>query len=265
MEKLTIIFSDTELGQGNATDDFIDDDFFIETLKKNFHWGKKYPIDFILNGDTFDFLKASYKGKYPRHVTENISLWKLEEIRKAHPLFFTTLGECLKTNKKSRIIFIHGNHDFDLEFPKIQKKIKEYITKNKQEQDKILFPGFEFTDGLIFIEHGSQLDEFFKVEPQKILSSSKNQIIGEPFLLTPWGYNIVYEKYNLIKEEFPLMERLSPRARTIELMPFKLKKRLLGGTLWYILKSFFYTQWRYKNDPLHRFTIPELRFSQSLD
>ena len=88
MQKLTLIFSDTEFGEGNATDDFVEDELLIETISKNFHYGKEYPIDFIFNGDTFDFLKAPYKGKYPRHITEKISLWKLEEIQKAHLLFF---------------------------------------------------------------------------------------------------------------------------------------------------------------------------------
>ena len=163
MQKLTLIFSDTEFGAGNATDDFVEDELLIDTLKKHFDQGKQYPLDFIFNGDTFDFMKAPYKGKYPRHITEKMSLWKLEEIRKAHPLFFITLAECLKTNPQSRVIFIHGNHDFDLEFSRVQKELKEFITKDKKEQDRILFPGFDFTDGLLHIEHGSQLDEFFKV------------------------------------------------------------------------------------------------------
>ncbi|HIH14847.1 MAG TPA: hypothetical protein HA360_02985 [Nanoarchaeota archaeon] len=259
MQKLTLIFSDTEFGEGNATDDFVEDELFIETISKNFHYGKEYPIDFVFNGDTFDFLKAPYKGKYLRHITEKISLWKLEEIQKAHPLFFITLTECLKTNKQSRIIFIHGNHDFDIEFAGVQKKIKEMITKEKEEQKKILFPGFEFSDGILHIEHGSQLDEFFRVEPDKLVYDSPNQIVGEPFLLSPWGYNAIYEHYIAIKEEFPIIERLNPRARTIELLPFKLKKRILGGTVWYLLKVFFWTQWKHKEDPLYHFTLPEFK------
>lgn len=259
MQKLTLIFSDTEFGEGNATDDFIEDELFIDTLRKHFDQAKNYPIDFVFNGDTFDFMKAPYKGKYPRHITEKISLWKLEEIRKAHPLFFIALAECLQTNPQSRVIFIHGNHDFDLEFSGIQKKLKEYITKEKKEQERILFPGFDFTDGLIHIEHGSQLDEFFKVEPHKLIYDSPNQIVGEPFLLKPWGYNALYEHYIFIKEEYPLIERLNPRARTIELLPFSLKRRILGGTLWYMLKTFLYTQWRHQEDPMYRFSLLEFK------
>ena len=259
MQKLTLLFSDTELGEGNATDDFLEDDLLIKTLKENFHYGEKYPIDFIFNGDTFDFLKAPYKGEYPRHVTERISLWKLERIQKAHPSFFPALKDCLKTHPNTRIIFIHGNHDFDLEFKGIQKKIKEYITKDKEEQNRILFPGFEFSDGIIHIEHGSQLDDFFEVKPEKLVYDSPNQIVAEPFLLTPWGYNAVYDHYIHIKEEFPLIERLNPRARTIELLPLKLKKRIIIDSIWYMGKSFLYTQWRHRKDPMRDFPLFEFK------
>ena len=259
MQKLTLLFSDTELGEGNATDDFIEDDLLIETIKRNFHYGEKYPIDFIFNGDTFDFLKAPYKGTYPRHITETISLWKLEKIHKAHPSFFEMLKDCLKINQRTRIIFIHGNHDFDIEFKGVQSKIKEYISKDKEEQKRILFPGFEFTDGLVHIEHGSQLDDFFEVNPEKLVYDSPNQIIAEPFLLTPWGYNVIYDHYIQIKEEFPLIERLNPRARTIELLPLRLKKKIILGSIWYMTKSFIYTQWRHRKDPMRNFPLFEFK------
>ncbi len=259
MYKLTLLFSDTEFGLGNTTDDFVEDELLAETIRNYFHYGQKLPIDFIFNGDTFDFLKAPYLGKYPRHITEEISLWKLKQIKKAHPLFFEVAGECLKTNHHSKLIFIHGNHDFDLEFPAVQKCLKELITSKKEEQKRIIFPGFEFTDGLLHIEHGSQLDEFFNVKPDKLVYTSRNEIIPEPILKTPWGYNVIYEHYLQTKAEFPLLERLSPRARTIELLPLRLKKKLLAGTVWYLLKVYLYKQWIHKKDPLYRFTFLDFK------
>lgn len=259
MQKRTLIFSDTEFGQGNATDDFVEDELLINTIRKALEQDKEYPTEMIFNGDTFDFLKAPYKGKYPRHITEKISLWKLEEIRKAHPLFFIVLNECLQINPESKIIFIHGNHDFDLEFTAVQKRLKEMITDKKEQQKRILFPGFEYSDGLVHIEHGSQLDEFFKVDPSKLIYDSPNQIVGEPFILSPWGYNALYEHYMEIKEEYPIIEKLNPRARTIELLPFHLKRKILGGTLWYLLKVFLFTQWLHKDDPMYRFTPLEFK------
>ncbi|MBI5798224.1 hypothetical protein HZA98_04970 [Candidatus Woesearchaeota archaeon] len=258
MQKLSLIFSDTEFGEGDNTDDFIEDDLLNKEIEKNFKFLNQYPTELILNGDTFDFLKAPYKGHHPRHITETISLWKLEKIYQAHPGIFKTLGKFLKIDPRSKIIFIPGNHDFDLVFPKVQKRVRELITEKKQ-FGRIIFAGFEYTSGLVHIEHGSQFDIFFKVNPDKIIYDTKNQIIGEPFLLTPWGYNAIYEHYLAIKEEFPLLERLVPRARTFELLPFKLKKRLLLGTALYMLKSFFITQFIHRKDPTYKFTLLEFK------
>ena len=259
MQKLTLLFSDTELGEGNATDDFVEDELLLDTLEKNFHWGKKYPIDFVFNGDSFDFLKAPYKGKYPRHVTESISLWKLAKIYRAHTSFFITIGKCLKTNPRSRIIFIHGNHDFDLEFKRVQTQIKEYITTDKEEQKRIIFPGFEMADGMLLIEHGSQMDDFFGVVPENLIYKTPTPASPEPFLMTPWGYNALYDHYFAIKEEYPIVERLNPRARTIELLPLKLKKRIIIDSMWYMIKSFVYTQWRHRKDPIRKFPATDMR------
>jgi len=258
MQKLTLIFSDTEFGAGTATDDFVEDELLAKTIKKNVEYKNKYQIDLVFNGDTFDFAKCPHNGKYPRHITQRISLDKLEAIHKAHPVFFKTLKESLSADSHLRIIFIHGNHDFDIEFPKVQKRIIQLIT-GKTQHDRIIFAGFEFTDNLVHIEHGSQLDTYFRVDPKKLVYDSPNQIIGEPFLFTPWGYNALYDHFIHIKADYPLIERLHPRARTIELLPFKLKKRVIFGTLFYLIKAFVYTQFRHWNDALYRFSVRDFR------
>lgn len=252
MKKVSIIFSDIEMGIGNKTDDFIEDKLLSETIKHNLRFSKKYPVDFIFNGDIFDFLKAQYKNTYPRHVTEEISLWKLEAMQKAHPLFFKTLTHCLK-QKNVRIIFIHGNHDFDLFFPKVQKRIKNIIGVDEQ---RILFPGFEYTDNLVHYEHGSQMDDIFAIDPKKLIYNSKNE---KPYLLLPWGFNALVEHYLPIKEEYPFIERLQPRHKVLEILPIKLKKKVLIDIIFYIFKSFLYTQFKHWNDMLYRFSYKELK------
>ena len=73
--KLTLLFSDTEFGAGNRTDDFIEEDLFCKTLRGVFDEAKKQATDLIFIGDTFDFLKCPLKdGSFPRHFTENRSL-----------------------------------------------------------------------------------------------------------------------------------------------------------------------------------------------
>ena len=80
MPKLSLIFSDIELGSGNKTDDFVEDKLLKKTIKSHFKDAKKYPAEIIFNGDIFDFIKCPYKKKYPKHITEKVSLNKLKKI-----------------------------------------------------------------------------------------------------------------------------------------------------------------------------------------
>jgi UDP-2,3-diacylglucosamine pyrophosphatase LpxH len=250
MKKVSVIFSDIEIGTGNNTDDFVEDELLANTIKHNLKYAKKYPLDLVFNGDIFDFLKAPYKKTFPRHVTEEISLWKLRAMHDAHPLFFSTLSKCLKY-KNVRIIFIHGNHDYDLVFPKVQEELKKLI-----KGDKILFPGFEYTDNLVHYEHGSQLDDLFYINPKKIISNPQDK---QPFLLLPWYFNAMTEHYFPLKEEYPVIERLQPRAKVLEILPLRLKKKIIFDIVFYMIKSLLYTQFKHWDDILYRFSYTEFK------
>jgi len=259
MQKLTLVFSDIEVGIGNNTDDFVEDKLFCETLRSNFHHHKKYNIDLVLNGDIFDFLKAPYKNTYPRHITENISLWKLEHMHKAHPDFFNILSEFINLGN-TRIIFIIGNHDYNIIYSKIKKELRKIILKDKVKmKKKIVFPGFEFKSYQVLFEHGSQLDQFFRVDPNTLIHPKIQTVIEEPFLLVPWGYNALKEHFIKIKEEFPMLERIFPKNKTLNTLNNQVKKRVIIDTFFYMLKSFFYTQFRYKKDKLYNFTWEDFK------
>jgi UDP-2,3-diacylglucosamine pyrophosphatase LpxH len=254
MPKLSLIFSDTEAGMGDNTDDFVEETLFCDTIRSHFKESKKHESDLILNGDIFDFLKASYKGEYPRHITEKVSLWKLKRIAKAHPEFFYVMKEWLQASKSNRIVFIIGNHDYDIVYPRIQEEIKNIIVgKVEAFRKRIVFPGFEFTDNLLHVEHGSQLDRYFRVDPDKFVHKKFSKYVKDPFLLLPWGHNALYDHFIHIKKEFPILDRIVPRIHTVEALPFMLKRRLYLDSALYMMKGFFYTQFRYWNDVLYRF------------
>ena len=93
MKKEIIILGDIEMGGGTLTDDFISDDALsamIRSISKN-----KHQTDLVLNGDTFDFLKCPYildgNKSFPRHISEEISLSKLDLMYTAHQLVFKAL------------------------------------------------------------------------------------------------------------------------------------------------------------------------------
>ena len=265
MDKLSLIFSDIEIGAGDVFDDFIEDSLFYNTIESHFSEAKKHDSEIILNGDIIDFMKSPYNNTHPRHITEKISVSKLKKIAKAHPKFFKVLKEWLENSKYSKVVFIIGNHDLDIIFPKVQEKIKEYITKDKELHERILFPGFEYDNGILLAEHGSQFDTFFKVDPANLISEKKIKYTDYPFLHLPWGYNGVYDYFIKLKKELPLMEKLHPREKVLELLPLSFKRRIMFGSAFFLLKSFFYTQFKYYDDPLYRFPIAEfMHYASSL-
>lgn len=257
--RLSLIFSDIEIGVGNRTDDFIDDKLLCKTIRSHFKESKKYHSDLILNGDIFDFMKAPYKGRYPKHITAAISVGKLNDISKAHPGFFQCLRLWLRQSKHNRVIFINGNHDYDIVFEEVQQRIKEILAKNRKMHSRILFPGWEFTDGLLHVEHGSQLDEIFHVDPDKFIFHSPKHMVKEPFLQLPWGYNALYDHFIEVKERYPLLERVYPKVNVFKYMPLPLKNKLTIGTFYYMMKAFFYIQLRHWGDPMQAFSFRDFR------
>jgi len=232
------VFSDIELGGGTITDDFSEDTLFEHTITQLQPRGKAV---LVFNGDTFDFMKVPYKKKYPEHITETISLAKLAKIKKAHPTFFRVCAQWCEDGND--IVFVYGNHDFDLVFPSIQNKIMEYIGHT------VTFAGFEWTSGPVRIEHGSQLDNFFKVDPDKLLIE-REKIVSEPFLKLPWMYTAIYKHHMQLKEDYPLLEKIKPRDKLIKHLPLDIKRHYFWGSLRYVLFSFFIDQWRRWSDPL---------------
>lgn len=236
------VFSDIELGAGTVTDDFSEDVLLEQTIEEL----QPYTdATLVFNGDTFDFMKTPYKKRYPEHITEKISLQKIKDIQRAHPKFFTACTQWVR--KGHNIVFVYGNHDFDLVFPKVQEQIISFI--GKKYHQKIHFSGFEWESGPVIIEHGSQLDNFFKVDPENLLIQREK--FGEsPFLKLPWMYTALYKHHIQLKEEYPLLEKIKPREKLLKHLPFDFKRHHFFGSLRYVLYSFFIDQWRRWSDPL---------------
>ncbi len=93
-EKEIVVIGDIEMGAGNLTDDFISDQLLSGLIMELAE--RPHPVDLVLNGDTFDFLKCPSKLKpvthYPRHITEEVSLAKLRLIHRAHLPVFEALA-----------------------------------------------------------------------------------------------------------------------------------------------------------------------------
>ncbi|MBT3835762.1 hypothetical protein HOD05_03115 [Candidatus Woesearchaeota archaeon] len=243
MKKEIIVLSDIELGAGNLTDDFISDKTlakFIKSLK-----GRNHPVDLILNGDIIDFLKCPYiqneKYSYPRHVSEEISLVKLQTVYDAHSLVFDALKEFGRPDK-NKIYFVIGNHDHDLYFKGVQKAIKRLINKKKG----VYFP-LRYKQHSVWVEHGHQHDFLNKTNHKKPF----DWYLGKKILNYPWVSFGVISRALIMKEEHPFMERIKPYPLLFKHHKVVIRK-ISRGALEYALKSFLYYPLRFFRDPTYR-------------
>jgi len=129
------------------------------------------PVELVLDGDIFDFdsvvslpesppYRVSWleknRGLHPQEIK---SIYKIEKIFKDHDVWVAALGEFVRRGNKA--IFVIGNHDLELHFPKVQKKIIEALQLNEEEKLLVRFvEWFYISNEDTLIEHGNQYDPY---------------------------------------------------------------------------------------------------------
>ncbi len=260
MNKDIVVIGDIEMGAGNLTDDFICDkalSSLILSLSKS-----TQPVDLVLNGDTFDFLKCpsqlSPTTVYPRHITAEVSLAKLQLIYNAHKPVFAAL-KTFAAQKDKRLIFILGNHDHDLIYPRVQQEIQRLLTdtelkansepKNKgKDQDNIIFPGLRYQDAGVYVEHGQQYDFLFTVNFEKLFLNHR----GKSILNFPYLTFGLISAYMRLKEQHPFLERIFPRPALLTHHRI-IAREFSKHSFRYFLKSLLYYPFRFYSDPTYAF------------
>lgn len=244
LTKEIIVLGDLEIGGGTLTDDFISDRALSELileLNRRLH-----PVDLILNGDTFDFLKCPYSlgGKlvYTRHITAEVSLSKLELMYTAHKRVFDALTGFVRSSQHN-LFFVFGNHDLDLVFPAVQEKIRK-ILRAKSNVHFII----RYNLNGVYVEHGMQYDYLNKVDFQNLFLKHK----GKELLNLSWVSFGLIGKMLPLKEEHPFLERVMDRPRLLTINQF-LKKKMAWKVTDYFFKSMVYYPWRYIADPTYAF------------
>jgi UDP-2,3-diacylglucosamine pyrophosphatase LpxH len=227
MLKNVFVISDIELGQGDIFDDFKDEAALLSFLKKI--TAEKGKNILVLNGDTFDFMKMPYLDKFTHHITEEISLWKLNRILETYPKIFVQLQEFLNKTP-NKIHFNIGNHDFDLLWPAVQQKLKKVLGN----ANKISFGHF-YQDRNLHIEHGNQVDYFYKMDVEKPFVTHK----GKQLLNLPMGSVAVIKYFIELKRHFPLEETIYPRHKAFEDFPEfkKMKQKIVFN---FVLKGLLF-------------------------
>lgn len=241
MKELVYVISDVELGRGDIMDGFRHDKelvAFINSIKSR---KPDENVTLVFNGDSFDFLKMGYRGKYPRLITEEISLWKINEIHNAHTEVFSALKNFLE-NKNHKLIFVIGNHDADLAWPGVQEFIRGKISRSHTDKTpNVEFP-FRYQKNGLQIEHGHLLDVFFNFDFSKPIINYR----GQKILNLSWGCRICNSHLNRVKLRFPDEEKFQPATEYAKQHPAfgkAIKKAVTGIILTELLLRplfFFY-------------------------
>lgn len=251
MKEKIYSISDIEMGRGDITDDFSDDVRVVEFLEDIKARNPEEKITLVLNGDIFDFLKMCYKEEYPRYITEQISLWKLEQTFQSHPKVFQALRDFL-ADPRHHVHFIIGNHDADLIWPALQVRLKEKL----ENEDRVTFD-YWFHHPEVHAEHGHLQDPFFQHNVTKPIISFH----GEKILNLPWGSYACFSHLVKLKKKFPKEEQLFPN-------PLALKQNKTYAreskktTLKLAAKSLFTDPITHIGDPTY--SVPYFRFAKHL-
>jgi UDP-2,3-diacylglucosamine pyrophosphatase LpxH len=220
-------------------DDFPHAEFLAELVRS---YGSEafgsVAVDLVFNGDTFDLLKTSVNGSYPVRVTAEVALAKLERVLAAHAPFFDALAEVLQAPRR-RVFFITGNHDAELVFPEVQRRLRERLG----DPDHLYFPGYAVAIGDALVEHGSQADGMFRVPPSDPLLVHE----GQAMLRQPWGAVALLEVAMPMQAQLHWADRLKPRSRVFELLP-ELREVLVNAFWSYYTRD--YLRDLFQGDPV---------------
>lgn len=153
------------------TKDYFIDEALVQFIDELYRKAGSNPIELILNGDIFDFDSVmaypekaiftvnwieSRRGLFPK---EEKSVYKISVILEEHAQFINKLSEFIK--RGNSLVIIPGNHDVELAFPAVQKKIREVLNLNDFEQKNLRFvPWFYISNEDTLIEHGHQQDPY---------------------------------------------------------------------------------------------------------
>ena len=263
-----IIVSDLHLGPGpflpdgnrNILEEFHYDPQFSEWLEYycEGNYGKA-EVELILNGDILNHLAVSPEDPDCDTLTESIVLDRTQAILDGHPQFFDALAAFTARANRS-IIYLMGNHDIGIAWPKVQKLLKERVG------GEIRFCLDSYVADGMHIEHGNRFLIDNRVDLDNLFLTRGEP---EPVLKMPWGNFFVIHFINPLKKERPYVGRV---------FPFKMYLRwALVHDTFFAIKSvthliFYFLKLNFIRDPKRSFSlmdtstiVREFSFPQSLD
>lgn len=242
-DRVVVVVSDVEMGDGGVEDEFPHGAWLVSLLE-HYQCGRfcDVPVDFVFNGDTFDLLKVPYRGAWPHHVTAEVAVSKMAAVISTHPDFFDGLrGILAHEHAPRRAHFVVGNHDAELLFRPVQALLRSQLGGRG-----VHFPGFELRLGPVKLEHGNQQDVMFRMDPDQPFVT----IEGQRMLNLPWASVALLDALIPLRPWFYFHDRLRPKSLVMELVPEV--RELLLARVWKYWTLDFWRDFLSVGDPLLR-------------
>jgi UDP-2,3-diacylglucosamine pyrophosphatase LpxH len=214
-KRVTLVVSDLHMGDGAPGDDFVDDSHqfanFIRAQAATPE-GHAGDIELIINGDFLEFVQvlpdAYTLDSSTYWCAEGESVSKLDRILTGHPDVFEALNEFQKQH--NRVTVFAGNHDVDLYWEAVQRKIREKAGDINIETGQVTFTRY---GGRLRISHGHLFDS---IDPANNFQNWHNPILSQPADANPKrlemcpGTLFVVKFVNFLEEKYPFADNLHP-------------------------------------------------------
>lgn len=214
----TLVLSDVHLAEAVHGDDawmryrqkkfFQDGDFrrFVDHILERTEPGDE--LDLIFGGDFIEFEGARVVNGETRFDdpprTEEESLATLDRILADHEVFFRAIADVVRAGH--RVVFVVGNHDVQLSFPRVQDRLIEHIgafvpeIEDIRRRVRVRTWFYQTADG-IHVEHGHQYDAYCSFrDPLKPLEPKGLEIhptvgsVAFRHLISRMGYFNAYDE-----------------------------------------------------------------------
>ncbi len=219
IKKTILVISDVHLGAGpvvkgrrNCLEDFNFDKELVEFL--DYYSSGDYlkrEMELIILGDFFDFLAVPFVEHFDdEYWSETAAIDKLNMIIDAHPEVMDALEHFL-TRKNVKLVYILGNHDAELLFPKTQELFLSKFPEEIRDRIELMVECGEYCPiKNVMVKHGHEYEVPHTFDRNLIKDND-----GERYFIPPWGSYYVTRVLNRFKEQRNYINRIKPLKHLI--------------------------------------------------
>lgn len=254
--KALLVVSDFFIGEGrrhwdgtiNLLEDFTVDQRFVEFLA---YYAQAYDeVELVLAGNFFEMLRCRAVPDYPDVLYETYAVEMLRTAMDGHPRVITALRDFME-NPSHRVIYLYGESDVGMLWPRAQKELRERIS------ERIVFAGNDYLRDGVFVQHGHQYDVKFEID----IKDPFREVDGVKVLKLPWGAFLHANFVHPLRRFRPQFYRARP-MRTYLIWAFLFEARFFVRIIMQFVRMFLKASSRYPGNSWRDFYK---LFSQSVD